>query len=106
MDQRYTRAWTALITPFNGDYSVNWAQLEANVGFQCEQGIYGLLPMGTTGESATVTHREHSKIIENTVIYSNGTSKVLAGTGSNSTDEAVFETRLARDAGVDACGHA
>jgi 4-hydroxy-tetrahydrodipicolinate synthase len=103
MNRKYCGAWTALVTPFDYDYAVNWSQLERNVGFQVEQGITGVVPMGTTGESCTVTHREHSKIIENTVHYVKGKSQVLAGTGSNSTDEAVFETRRAVEAGVKVC---
>jgi len=82
---------------------VNWEQLERNVGFQVEEGLTGVLPMGTTGESATVTHEEHSRIIEKVNEYANGRVKVLAGTGSNSTEEAIYETQKAVDVGVDAC---
>ncbi len=103
MNRKYSGAWTALVTPFDYDYTVNWAQLERNVGFQVEEGITGIVPMGSTGESATVTHREHSKIIENSVHYSRGRCQVLAGTGSNSTDEAFYETKRAVEAGVGAC---
>ncbi|MBD3387832.1 MAG: 4-hydroxy-tetrahydrodipicolinate synthase [Candidatus Altiarchaeales archaeon] len=103
MDSRYCGCWTALVTPFDNDYKVNWSQLEKNVRFQSEQGVTGVLPMGSTGESATVTHREHSKVIENTVGYADGKTKVLAGTGSNSTDEAIFETKRAVEAGVETC---
>ncbi len=100
---RYSGGWTALKTPFNDDFTVNWAQLEANVGFQLEEGISGLLPMGTTGESATVTHEEHSQIIYKVNEYVGGRCNVLAGTGSNSTSEALYETKLAVDAGIKAC---
>jgi len=103
MNSKYAGSWTALVTPFDFDYTVNWTQLENNVKFQAEEGITGVLPMGTTGESPTVTHREHSKIIENTVYYAEGGCKVLAGTGSNSTDEALFETKRAIESGVDCC---
>jgi 4-hydroxy-tetrahydrodipicolinate synthase len=103
LNRKYCGCWTALVTPFNVDYSVNWDQLERNVMFQLGQGVSGVLPMGTTGESPTVTHQEQSQIIENTVHYVNGKTKVLAGTGSNSTDEAMFETKKAIEAGVDAC---
>ncbi len=103
MDRKYTGCWTALVTPFNKDYSVDWEQLEENIGFQVAQGLTGVLPMGTTGESATVTHQEHSQIIDKVFEFADGKVLVLAGTGSNSTEEAVFETRKAVETGVDAC---
>jgi 4-hydroxy-tetrahydrodipicolinate synthase len=103
MNSKYTGCWTALVTPFNKDFTVDWKQLEFNVGFQVNEGLTGLLPMGTTGESATVTHDEHSEIIEKVNEYAECRALVLAGTGSNSTDEAVYETRKAVECGVDAC---
>jgi len=103
MDTHYQGAWTALVTPFKDDFSVDWAALERNVMFQVEQGMDGLLSMGTTGESATVTHNEHSKITANVIAYVNGRCKILAGTGSNSTEEAVFETERAAESGASAC---
>ncbi len=103
MTSKYVGAWTALVTPFTSDYKVDWEAFESNVRFQIDEGINGLLPMGTTGESATVTHEEHSEIIGRTVGYVGGKRHVLAGTGSNSTSEALYETRFASDAGVNAC---
>ncbi|MBU0762271.1 MAG: 4-hydroxy-tetrahydrodipicolinate synthase [Candidatus Altiarchaeota archaeon] len=103
MNQKYSGAWTALVTPFTKEYGIDWVSLEKNISFQIKQGITGVLPMGTTGESATVTHEEHSNIISKTVEYVGGKSHVLAGTGSNSTDEALYETKLAVESGVDAC---
>lgn len=102
MNENYTGCWTALVTPFTDDIVVDWGQLRQNVEFQIEQGLTGLLPMGTTGESATVTHDEHAKIIEKVTEWSSGRVKILAGTGSNSTEEAIQETRLANEVGVDA----
>jgi len=102
MNSEYAGCWTALVTPFKRDVSVDWEQLERNVEFMVGEGLSGVLPMGTTGESATVTHDEHAKTIEKVTEYVNGRCKVLAGTGSNSTDEAVYETGKAKDAGVDA----
>jgi 4-hydroxy-tetrahydrodipicolinate synthase len=102
MNQKYSGCWTALITPFRKNFTVDWEQLERTVLFQVEEGLTGVLPMGTTGESATVTHEEHAKVIEEVTEYVNGRCRVLAGTGSNSTDEAVYETQKARDCGVDA----
>lgn len=91
------------MTPFDRDCTVNWGQFERNVKFQVKEGISGVVPMGTTGESPTVTHREHSKIIENTVEYVGGRCDILAGTGSNSTEEAIFETKRAVDVGIEVC---
>ncbi|MFH1789182.1 MAG: 4-hydroxy-tetrahydrodipicolinate synthase [Candidatus Altiarchaeota archaeon] len=98
----YAGCWTALVTPFNKVLGVDWEQLERNIDFMVEEGLTGVLPMGTTGESATVTHEEHAKIIERVCGYASGKCKVLAGTGSNSTDEAVYETEKAVNCGVDA----
>ena len=103
MNEKYRGCWTALITPFNKDSSVNWDEYKRNVGFQVEEGLTGVLPMGTTGESPSVTHEEHAKIISSAVEYVGGRCAVLAGTGSNSTDEALFETRKAVQSGVDCC---
>ena len=103
MSDKYSGCWTALVTPFKEDVTVDWEQLMLNVEFQVDSGLTGVLPMGTTGESATVTHDEHAKVIEKVASQVNGGCLVLAGTGSNSTDEAVYETRKARDCGVDAC---
>ena len=94
---------TALATPFDDKSRVDWEALERNVEFQAAQGVTGLLPMGSTGESATVTHQEHSRIIEEVTEYASGRAMILAGTGSNNTEEALLETRNAVDAGVDSC---
>ncbi|MFH1835062.1 MAG: 4-hydroxy-tetrahydrodipicolinate synthase [Methanobacteriota archaeon] len=102
MNDKYTGCWTALVTPFKDDYTVDWNQLEKNIAFQVNEGLTGLLPMGTTGESATVTHDDHAKVIERVAEFASGKALVLAGTGSNSTDEAVYETGKAVDCGVDA----
>ena len=59
---KFKGAWTALVTPFREDESVDWEGLEKNVEFQIKEGILGLLPMGTTGESPTVSHEEHGAI--------------------------------------------
>lgn len=94
--------WTALVTPFKDDYSIDWEGYRQNIEFQVSQGVTGVLPMGTTGESPTVYHDEHAEIIANAVEYSQKKCMILAGTGSNSTPEALDETREAMEAGVDA----
>lgn len=96
--------FTALITPFNEKEEVDWQCLEKFLKFQIQNGM-GLVPCGTTGESATLTTEEHHKIIEFTIkIASESKEKpfVLAGTGSNSTREAIELTQAAEKAGADA----
>ena len=92
----------ALVTPFSGG-DVDWDALGRLIDFQIDGGTQGLIPCGTTGESPTLTHDEHDKVIEYTVQRSAGRVPVIAGTGSNSTAEALRLTRHAKDAGADAC---
>lgn len=96
--------FTALVTPFTQDGSqVDYEALQKLVEFQIKEGINGLVPMGTTGESPTVSHDEHDKVIAAVVKYAAGRVPVIAGTGSNSTTEALRLTQAAKDAGADAC---
>jgi len=95
-------AWTALITPMTADGGVDWDGLEQNLKFQIEQGITGLLPTGTTGESPTLSWDEHNEIIERTLACASGKCGVIAGTGSNSTQEAVESTEHAVENGAQA----
>ncbi|CCI39767.1 hypothetical protein ABG067_001754 [Albugo candida] len=95
---------TALVTPFTPDGSqVDYEKLRELVEWQIQEGVNGLVPMGTTGECPTVAHDEHDKVIATVVKYVNKRVPVIAGTGSNSTVEAVRLTRAAKDAGADAC---
>jgi len=75
--------------------------LERNIGFLLSCGIHGIVPCGSTGESATLTFEEHEKVIEITVDKVNGRIPVLAGSGSNNTAEAVRLTKAAKDIGAD-----
>ncbi|MBN2434946.1 MAG: 4-hydroxy-tetrahydrodipicolinate synthase [Spirochaetes bacterium] len=93
--------YTALITPFK-DGSIDYDSLDRIIEEQVTAGVSGVLPMGTTGESPTVSHEEHNQIIAHVVKAVNGRVKVLAGTGSNSTDEAVFLSKNAEKCGADA----
>jgi 4-hydroxy-tetrahydrodipicolinate synthase len=95
-------AFTAMVTPFTVNGEVDWKQLVNNVNFQIEQGIDGLVPCGTTGESPTLDNDEHSRVIEEVAKAAAGRVPVMAGTGSNSTQEAINLTEHAKDAGVDA----
>ena len=92
----------ALITPFKGD-DVDYDALGKLIDFQLEGGTQGLVPCGTTGESPTLSHAEHDKVIEFTIDRANGRVPVIAGTGSNSTAEALRLTQHAKAAGADAC---
>lgn len=95
-------AWTALVTPFTETGDIDWATFEKSIEFQISQGITGVLPVGTTGESPTLTWDEHETVIERAIRFVNKRTGVLAGTGSNSTDEALAGSRHARDLGADA----
>ena len=92
---------TALITPFK-DGKVDERAFQRLVEWQIDQGTHGLVPCGTTGESPTLTHDEHRRVVELCVEAAAGRVPVIAGTGSNSTAEAVELTRHAKSAGADA----
>jgi 4-hydroxy-tetrahydrodipicolinate synthase len=98
----YTGVYTALVTPFNENKEVDKECLKKIVQFQLSKGISGLVPVGTTGESPTVSHEENMDIIEVVVKEVDGKVPVIAGTGSNSTDEAIRMTKLAKAIGADA----
>lgn len=90
----------ALVTPFkNGD--VDWDELGRLVDWHCEQGTDALAPCGTTGESPTLTHDENERVVAFVCERARGRTKVMAGTGSNSTAEAVRMTKAAHKAGAD-----
>jgi 4-hydroxy-tetrahydrodipicolinate synthase len=91
---------TALITPFK-DGKVDERAFQRLVEWQIDQGTHGLVPCGTTGESPTLTHDEHRRVVELCVEAAAGRVPVIAGTGSNSTAEAVELTRHAKSAGAD-----
>ncbi len=94
-------AYTALVTPFKNG-KVDYAALEALVEQQIAGGIDGLVPCGTTGESPTLTDKEHDEVIAFVVKTVRKRVPVIAGTGSNSTAEAIDRTRHAKEAGADA----
>ncbi len=93
-------AYTAIVTPFTPSGDIDWARLKANVEFQIKGGIDGLVPVGTTGESPTLSHDEHRKVIEEVIKAVAGRVPVIAGTGSNCTSEAVDLTRHAKQVGA------
>lgn len=92
----------ALITPMAKDGSIDEQALEALVGFHLDNGTDAIVAMGTTGESATLTHREHRHVVKRVVDVVNKQIPVIAGTGSNNTIEAIELSQAARDDGADA----
>jgi len=96
----FSGSMVALVTPFkNGQ--VDWPSLEALVEFHLQNGTNGIVPCGTTGESATLSHAEHDEVIRTVIKAVNKRVPVIAGTGSNSTDEAVRLTKEAERSGAD-----
>jgi 4-hydroxy-tetrahydrodipicolinate synthase len=91
---------TALVTPFK-DGKVDEKAFRSLIDWQIQEGTSVLVPCGSTGESATLSHEEHDRVVEITVEQAKGRVKVLAGTGSNSTDEAIRLTRHAKEVGAD-----
>jgi 4-hydroxy-tetrahydrodipicolinate synthase len=92
----------ALITPMRADGALDEAALARFVDWQINEGTHGVVPVGTTGESPTLSHDEHKRVVEITVEVARGRVPVIAGAGSNSTAEAIDLTRHARRAGADA----
>lgn len=93
----------AIVTPMHPDGSLDWESLRRLVAFHIEQGTDAIVSVGTTGESATLSHEEHGEVMRATVQYANGKVPVIGGTGANSTSEAIALTRSAAESGVDAC---
>lgn len=96
------KTYTAIITPFHNG-KVDEKALEKIVEFQIKNGVDGIVPCGTTGESPTLSHEEHNLVIELCVKIANKRIKIMAGTGSNSTDEAIMMTAKAKEIGADSC---
>ena len=95
---------TALVTPFAKDGSVDYGALQALVEEQTSAGIEGICSVGTSGESPTLSHEEHHKVIDKTIEFAAGKTKIIAGTGANSTAEALSLTQAAiSHGGADAC---
>lgn len=93
----------ALVTPMHADGTIDWACLDDLVEWHIEAGTNGIVPVGTTGESPTVTPQEHCDIIRRVIKVSRGRIPVVAGTGANATQEAIEFTTVAKEAGADAC---
>ena len=93
--------YTALVTPFTVDGEIDFQKLEELVEFNIAGGVDGLVPTGTTGESPTLDADEHLKVIETVAMTAAGRCKIIAGTGANSTAEAVDLTAAAKEFGID-----
>lgn len=98
----FSGVYTALITPFNEDGSIDFESYRNLIKNQIKEGISGLLPVGTTGESPTLSHEENLKVVEEAIKIADGKTPVIAGTGSNSTMEAIDMTKIAKSMGADA----
>ena len=98
-----TGSIVALVTPMHEDGEVAWDALDDLIEWHVQSGTHGIVPMGTTGESATLDTEEHLQVIKRTIDCVAGRVPVIAGTGSNSTAEAIHQTQEAEAAGADAC---
>jgi 4-hydroxy-tetrahydrodipicolinate synthase len=96
----FTGTFTAIVTPFRKGV-LDERALERLIKAQVKGGVDGIVPVGTTGESPTLDYEEHVRVIELAVQFANKKIKVLAGTGGNSTSEAIYLTRAAQEAGAD-----
>lgn len=92
---------TALVTPFR-DGAIDWKAFEAFVDWQVTEGSHGLVPVGTTGESPTLSHDEHKRVVEACIKVASGRVPVIAGAGSNNTAEAIDLAQFAEKAGANA----
>ncbi|MDF1613818.1 4-hydroxy-tetrahydrodipicolinate synthase [Desulfurivibrio dismutans] len=101
MSNKFRGAFVAIATPFNPDGSLDEQGLIDLIEFQIAAGTHGIVPCGTTGEAATMSHDEHHRVVELTIKTVAGRVPVLAGTGSNSTSESIELTRHAKEAGAD-----
>lgn len=100
-EAQFVGSCTALVTPFR-DGAVDEAAFRQLVNWQIDQGTSGLIPVGTTGESPTLSHDEHKRVVEICIDENKGRAQVIAGAGSNSTAEAIDFARHAEGAGADA----
>ncbi|HSW36343.1 MAG TPA: 4-hydroxy-tetrahydrodipicolinate synthase [Candidatus Limnocylindrales bacterium] len=102
IESKFRGVHTALITPFTSTGAVDVGAMKRLIEYQIDSGIDGLVPCGTTGESSTLTHDEHDRVVELTVKFARGRVPVIAGTGSNATVEAIQLSQHAEQSGADA----
>jgi len=102
MKKKFSGVFTALITPFKKDLSIDFTALEKLIEKQITSGIDGIVALGTTGESPTISHQDHSEVIKFIINKVAKRCLVIAGTGSNCTEEALFYSKKAQKDGADA----
>lgn len=90
----------ALVTPMSADQDVDYSALKRLVDFHIENGTQAIISVGTTGESSTLSFEEHIKVVEKTIEYGNGRVPIIAGTGANSTHEAIYFSKLLEKSGA------
>lgn len=93
----------ALVTPMSADLTLDWPALDALIEWHIEQGTHGIVAVGTTGESATLDVSEHTQVLTRVIKQVAGRIPVVAGTGANSTQEAILLTQRAKELGADGC---
>merc|ERR1712000_406211 len=98
-----TGSIVAMVTPMHADGSVDWERLDQLVEFHIKEGTDAIVAVGTTGESATLSTAEHCDVIERVIKVAGGRRPIIAGTGANSTSEAIELTQEAKNLGADAC---
>src|SRR5690554_7915516 len=98
-----TGSLVALVTPMHPNGDIHWEHLDKLVDFHLDNGTNGIVAVGTTGESATLDQQEHCRVIGYIIKRVNGRIPVIAGTGGNSTREAIYLTTEAHKLGADAC---
>ncbi len=97
----FSGTYTAIVTPFRKDGRIDDQALERLIEHQVKGGVNGIVPVGTTGESPTLDYEEHIHVIKRSIEVARGRVRVLAGTGGNSTSEAIYLTKMAKKAGAD-----
>ena len=100
MPFRFRGCYTAVVTPFDSKKKIDWEQLKVLAEFQKSQGVRGVVPAGTTGESPTLSWSEHYKVIDSYFEAGGSSLETIAGTGSNSTEESLDATRHVADKGI------
>ena len=101
--QKFQGSMVALVTPMKTSGAIDWRALEVLLERQIEQGTDAIIPTGTTGESATLDVDEHLQVVQRVIKRLDGRCLVVAGTGANATNEAIFLTKRATDVGADCC---
>ncbi len=102
MPAQFRGSMTALITPMTADGAIDEAAFQNFVQWQIDEGTQGVIPVGTTGESPTLSHAEHHRVVDLAIEVAKGKAQVIAGAGSNNTAEAISLTQHAAKAGADA----